>query len=105
MFLSIKSPEESAITNRLVGIKVYLSSSLSPHILRSTHKYRALYHEKKKTDFLHINIYYFIMLCYAMFQQATATCHKNKITVYFESHSSLYTHGNEASVHPSTEAT
>ena len=40
-----------------------------------------------------------------VFQQATATCHKNKITVYFESHSSLYTHGNEASVHPSTEAT
>ena len=40
-----------------------------------------------------------------MFQQATATCHKNKIIVYFESHSSLYTHGNEASVHPSTEAT
>ena len=40
-----------------------------------------------------------------MFQQATATCHKNNITVYFESHSSLYTHSNEASVHPSTEAT
>ena len=40
-----------------------------------------------------------------MFQQATATCHKNKITVYFESHSSLYTHGNEAREHPSTEAT
>ena len=41
----------------------------------------------------------------ALFQQATATCHKNKITVYFESDSSLYTHGNEASIHPSTEAT
>ena len=40
-----------------------------------------------------------------MFQQATATCHKNKITVYFESYSSFYTHGNEASVYPSTEAT
>ena len=40
-----------------------------------------------------------------MFQEATATCHKNKIIVYFESHSSLYTHGNEASVHRSTEAT
>ena len=40
-----------------------------------------------------------------VFQQATAACHKNKIIVYFESHSSLYTHGNEASVHPSTEAT
>ena len=40
-----------------------------------------------------------------LFQQARATCHKNKITVYFESHSSLYTHCNKASIHPSTKAT
>ena len=33
----------------------------------------------------------------ALFEQGTVTYHKNKITVYFESHSSLYTHGNEAS--------
>ena len=46
-----------------------------------------------------------LMVFIYLFQQATATCHKNKMTVYFESHSSLYTHGNEASVHPSTDAT
>ena len=39
------------------------------------------------------------------FNKWTATYHRNKTTLYFESHSTLYIHDNKASVHPSTEAT